>query len=110
MKLAYAMLITSCKLSHYFQAHHIEDHTSSTLGEILYNREATGKIVKWAIDLSMYDIMYKPRTAIKAQTLNAFMVEWTETQSPPKERELHHQFRQIPATSRGRHRNNGNIS
>jgi hypothetical protein len=37
MKLTYALLITSRKLSHYFQAHQIEVHTSSTLGEILNN-------------------------------------------------------------------------
>jgi hypothetical protein len=42
----YALLIKSRKLSHYFQAHQIEVHTSSTLGEILNNREATGKIAK----------------------------------------------------------------
>jgi hypothetical protein len=87
-KLAYALLITSHKLSHYFQAHQIEVHTSSTLGEILNNREVTGKIAKWFIELSMYDIIYKPRTAIKAQALSDFMAEWTETQTPPKEREL----------------------
>jgi hypothetical protein len=88
MKLAYALLITSHKLSHYFQVHQIEVHTSSTLGEILNNREVTGKIAKWVIELSMYDIIYKPRTAIKAQALSDFMAEWTETQTPPKEREL----------------------
>jgi hypothetical protein len=57
------------------------------LGEILNNREATRKITKWAIELSMYDIVYKPRTTIKAQALNDFVAEWTETQTPPKERE-----------------------
>jgi hypothetical protein len=36
----------------------------------------------------MYDIVYKPRTAIKAQALSNFMAEWTKTQTPPKEREL----------------------
>jgi hypothetical protein len=66
MKLAYALLIASHKLSHYFQAHWIKVHTLSTLGEILNNREATSKNAKWAIELSMYDIVYKPRTAIKA--------------------------------------------
>jgi hypothetical protein len=79
MKLAYTLLTMSHMLSHYFEAHQIEVHTSSTLGEILNNREATGKIAKWAIELSMYDIVYKPRTAMKAQTLSDFMAEWTET-------------------------------
>jgi hypothetical protein len=36
----------------------------------------------------MYDIIYKPRTTIKDQTLSDFMVKWTKTQTPPKEREL----------------------
>jgi hypothetical protein len=88
MKLTYALLITTHKLSHYFQAHQIKVHTSSTLGEILNNREATGKIPKWAIELSMYDIVYKPRIAIKAQALSDFVAEWTKIQTPPKEREL----------------------
>jgi hypothetical protein len=61
---------------------------SLTLGEILNNKEATEKIAKWAIELSMYDIIYKPRTTIKAQALSDFMVEWAEIQTPPKERKL----------------------
>jgi hypothetical protein len=65
IKLAYALLITSRKLSHYF-SHQIEVHMSSTPDEILNNRDATEKIAKWAIELSMYDIVYKPRTTIKA--------------------------------------------
>jgi hypothetical protein len=88
MKLAYALLIMSHKLSHNFQAHQIDVHTSSTMGEILNNWEATRKIAKWVIELSMYDIIYKPRTTIKDQTLSDFMVKWTKTQTPPKEREL----------------------
>jgi ribonuclease HI len=88
MKLSYALLIMSRKLSHYFQVHQIEVHTLWTLGKILSNREATGKIANWAIELSMYDITYKPIATIKTKALSEFMVEWTETQTPPKEREL----------------------
>jgi ribonuclease HI len=66
----------------------IEVHTSSTLSEILNNRDATEKIAKWTIELSIYDIVYKPRIAIKAQVLSDFVAEWTEMQTPPKEREL----------------------
>jgi hypothetical protein len=46
--------------------HQIEVHSSYTLGEVLENREATKKIAKWAIELSMYDIILKPKTIIKA--------------------------------------------
>jgi hypothetical protein len=88
MKLAYALLITSYKLSHYFQAHQFEVHISSTLREILNNREAIGKIAKWAIELSMYDIVCKPRTTIKAQMLSEIVAKWTKTQSPLPECEL----------------------
>jgi hypothetical protein len=84
----YALLILSRKLSHYFQVHQIKVHTSSTLGKILNNREATRKIAKWTIELSMYDIDYKPWTTIKAQARSDFVTEWTETQTTPREREL----------------------
>jgi hypothetical protein len=36
----------------------------------------------------MHDIIYKPKTTIKAQALSDFIAEWTETQAPPKEIEL----------------------
>jgi hypothetical protein len=88
MKLAYALLIMSHKLSHYFQVHQIEVHTSSTLGEILNNRVETGKIAKWTIELSMHDIINKPRTVIKDQALSDFIIERTKTQAPPKEIEM----------------------
>jgi hypothetical protein len=88
IKLAYALLIIACKLSHYFLTQQIEVHTSSTLGKILNNREASDKIIKWVIELSMCDIIYKPRMAIKAQALSDFVAEWTKIQTPPKEKEL----------------------
>jgi hypothetical protein len=42
------------------------------------NRETIEKIAKWATELSMYDIVYKLRIAIKAQALSDFMAEWTD--------------------------------
>src|SRR5437016_7784068 len=45
-KILYVVLITSQKLVHYFQAHPILVVTSFPIGEILHNRDATGRIAK----------------------------------------------------------------
>jgi hypothetical protein len=45
------MLITKCKLLHYFESHTIWVVTSFGLGEILGNRLTTGRITKWALEL-----------------------------------------------------------
>ena len=57
--------------------------SSFPLGEVIQNREATGRIVKWALELMDQGIMYAPRTAIKSQVLADFVAEWTEIQMPP---------------------------
>jgi ribonuclease HI len=89
-KLLYALLITSRKLRHYFQEYSISIVTDFPLGEILYNRDATGHICKWAVELGALSIAFKPRTAIKSQALVDFMAEWRENQVPtPAERPKH---------------------
>ena len=39
--------------------------------------EAAKRMVQWAIELSQFDIEYHPKTAIKAQALADFIVEFT---------------------------------
>ena len=39
--------------------------------------EAIGRMIQWAIELSQFDIEYKPRVAIKAQALVNFIAEFT---------------------------------
>ena len=39
--------------------------------------EATGRIIQWAIELNQFNIEYHSRTAIKAQELVDFIVEFT---------------------------------
>ena len=57
--------------------------TSFPLGEVMQNQDATGRIVKWALELMGEGISYAPRTAIKSQVLADFVAEWTEVQMPP---------------------------
>jgi len=52
------------------------------LGDILHNRDATGRISKWAVELGALEINFKPRTAIKSQALVDFLAEWRESQIP----------------------------
>ena len=39
--------------------------------------EAVGRMVQWAIELSQFDVEYRPRIAIKAQALVDFIAEFT---------------------------------
>ena len=82
-KIAYGVFMTSRKLLHYFQAHPITVVSSFPLSEVINNRDATGRIAKWAMELMAFDISYTPRTAIKSQALADFVAEWTEVQEPP---------------------------
>jgi hypothetical protein len=57
--------------------------TSFPLGEVIKNREAMGRIAKWAVELMGDGLTYMPRKAIKSQILVDFLAEWTGSQLPP---------------------------
>ena len=59
-KLLYAILITKRKLRHYFDSHQVIVVSSFPLGEVIQNWEATGRIVKWALELMDQGITYAP--------------------------------------------------
>ena len=68
------------KLLHYFIDHEVVVITSYLLGDIVHNRDTTGWISKWTLELMGHDIRYIPRTAIKSQALTNFVAEWTKVQ------------------------------
>ena len=70
------------KLKQYFQSHPITVVSSAPLGDIIQNREATGRVAKLAIELGPHGLKYVPRTAIKSQALADFINDWTELQTP----------------------------
>jgi hypothetical protein len=55
-KVLYAMLMASKKLRHYFQAYHIIVPSSQPLKDIMRNREAIGRIRKWAAVISQKNV------------------------------------------------------
>jgi hypothetical protein len=77
-KLLYAVLLTARKLRHYFDDHKVIVVTGFPIRDILHNKEAIGRIAKWACELGAHDIEFQPRTAIKTQVQVDFVLEWTE--------------------------------
>jgi ribonuclease HI len=75
-KVLYAVLMASRKLRHYFQAYHIIVPSSQPLKDIMRNREATGRIGKWAAELNEFTIDYVHRSSIQSQALADFIADW----------------------------------
>ena len=75
-KLILALVTAARKLRSYFQAHTIEVPTEYPMKQVLHKPEVSGRLMKWAIELSEFDIRYKPKTAIKGQILTDFVMEF----------------------------------
>ncbi|XP_074377385.1 uncharacterized protein LOC141718913 [Apium graveolens] len=75
--LAKPILGETLKFRPYIQAHKIEVLTNHPLRNIIHSPKASGRMIKWAIELEEFDIKCKPRTAIKSQALADFVVECT---------------------------------
>ena len=76
-KLTFTLLIASRKLRPYFQAHSIIVLTDYLLRKAMNKPDAAGRLVQWSIEMSEFDIDYRPRTAIKAEALADFIAEFT---------------------------------
>jgi hypothetical protein len=50
-KICYAIVMSARKLRHYFEAHTIKVLTNQTLNDIFDNRDSSGRISKWAMEL-----------------------------------------------------------
>ena len=79
-KLILALVTTTRKLRLYFQAHTIEIPTEYPMKQVLHKPETSGRLMKWAIELSEFDIRYKPKTTIKGQILADFIMEFTSAE------------------------------
>ena len=76
-KLAFALVTTARKLKPYFQAHTVVVLTDRPLRRAMSNLDAVGRLALWVIELSEFDIQYRPRIAIKRQVATNFIAEFT---------------------------------
>ena len=81
-KLALALVIASWKLRLYFHSNTIRVLTNYPLRQVLQKLDASGRLLKWAIELSQFDIEFMPQLAIKGKALFDFIAEFTT----PKEK------------------------
>jgi hypothetical protein len=59
-------LIVRRKLRHYFESDPMTVVTSFPLREVIQNRDATGRIAKWVLELMGEGITYALQAAIKS--------------------------------------------
>ena len=65
--------------------------TNYPIKAVLKKPELSGRMEKWAIALSSFEIRYKPRTAIKSQALANFVVDF----SPDLEQQAKMELEQV---------------
>ncbi|VFQ94712.1 unnamed protein product, partial [Cuscuta campestris] len=84
-KCVLAVVVTVKRLTPYFQAHPVRIMTDQPLGAVLRDPSSSGRVIKWAMVLSQYDISYQPRSGKKGQVIADFMVECTARGKPEED-------------------------
>jgi hypothetical protein len=79
-KLLYSEMV-AWKLRYYFQSYKVTVPTSYPLWDMFENREASGRIGKWATQLTEYTISFTSRSAIKSHVLADFIADWVPLSS-----------------------------
>lgn len=66
-KLALALTTASKNLKPYFQGHTIHVLTNFALRQVLQKPNTSGRLLKWTVELSEFDILFQTRATIKGQ-------------------------------------------
>jgi ribonuclease HI len=82
-KLVLALIFAAKRLRRYFQAHPIAVITDQPIKQVISKPDASGRLQKWSVLLSEYNISYRPRTAIKGQILADIIIEKPDADTPP---------------------------
>ena len=74
-KVALALVLTARRMRPYFQNHEVTVRTNYPIYKILSKPDLAGRMIGWSVELSEFDIRYKPRGAVKSQCLADFAAE-----------------------------------
>ena len=85
-KLAFALVTAAYKLKPYFQAHTMDILIDKPLQRAITNPKAARQMALWAIELSKFDVQYRPHIAIKGQVVTDFIAEFTNMEGQGAER------------------------
>ena len=71
-KMVLALVTTKKKLMHYFESHPVTVVMNYPIRQILSKPYFSGRLMKWAIELGIYEVKYILRAAKKSQLLLIF--------------------------------------
>ncbi|CAJ2646924.1 unnamed protein product [Trifolium pratense] len=84
-KVALALINAARRLRHYFLPHTIVVRTDKPIKSLLGRPDMAGRMLKWSLELSEFDIRYESRKALKSQVLADFVAEMTNPSSTTSE-------------------------
>ena len=79
-KAALAVVFSARRLRHYFHSFTVLVMTDLPIQKVLKKPDVAGRMVKWAVELSEFDIKYEPQGPIKGQIFVDFVVELSSNQ------------------------------
>ena len=71
-KAALAVVFSAQRLRHYFQSFTIIVMTNLPIRKVLQKADVAGRMVRWVVELSEFDVQYEPRGPIKGQVYADF--------------------------------------
>ena len=74
-KAALVVVFSARRLRHYFQSFTIVVMTDLPIRKVLQKPDVAGRMVRWVVELSKFDVQYEPRGSIKGQVYADYVAE-----------------------------------
>ena len=81
-KAALMVVFSARRLRHYFHSFTVVVMTDLPIQKVLKKPDVAGRMVKWVVELSEFDIRYEPRGPIKGQVFADFVVKLSSVATP----------------------------